>query len=300
MNQILKKSVETEGGLIPIRVAEPLTLEMTFIPAVFTQVYLPKQRLTQEQYEHINGEAMLFIQAGSLEVSDNNRIDFPVPYGAMARLIICDIAAYAAKKKTRVIDLEKSASKYLKRLGLDNQGLRHEALHLQISALAACSFQFSYQGNAFNGHPIANFGMEMDTSNGKTKRVWPKSMTLSEGFYQSITNNLVPLDHRALKALKGSALSFDIYVWAVQRLFRLQGVKVLYWSQLRRQFAPNYGGSEPHKNFKKKFKQALEKVLAVYPMAKMEVVQCGIRLTKSPPPIPISRIKLHVDNKKCG
>lgn len=285
MNQILKSSNQTGLDLSISWNEEFSEPEKTFIPAVFTQVCLPRTIVNEREYRRRNGEAWLNIQAGSIDSFDGGPIDYPIPYGVLPRLILCDIAAYAKQKKTKEIYLENSASKYLKRLGLENQGTRHQMLNMQLCALAACRLQYGYKGKTFNGVPIAEFDLGMNYSESAKKRVWPKSMTLSEDFFRSITDNAVPLDRNALIRLKGSALALDVYVWAVHRLFRLQKPTKLWWKPLRHQFAPDYSGIDADKNFKKKFIPALGKVLMAYPQAKIKVIEGGILLLKSPPPI---------------
>ena len=112
-------------------------------------------------------------------------------------------------------------------------------------------------------------------------------MVLSEDYYRSLIESAVPLDNRALMALKGSALALDVYAWLAHRLHRIEGRGVvLHWKSLREQFAQEYAGKDPDKNFKKEFMPALRKVLAVYPQAKVKTVTGGVLLIGSPPPIP--------------
>ena len=66
----------------------------------------------------------------------------------------------------------------------------------------------------------------------------------------------------------------------------LVGSKVtLQWSVLRAQFGQEYKGKDPDKDFRREFLQALNKVLTVYPAAKVEVVTGGLSLRSSPPPV---------------
>ena len=112
-------------------------------------------------------------------------------------------------------------------------------------------------------------------------------MVLSEDYFSSLIESAVPLDNRALQALKGSALALDVYAWLAHRLHRIEGRGVtLHWKALREQFAQEYQGKDPDKDFKKEFLPALKKVLAVYPQAKVKPVTGGVLLIGSPPPIP--------------
>jgi hypothetical protein len=63
----------------------------------------------------------------------------------------------------------------------------------------------------------------------KQRALWPGLLVLSEHFYNSLLEGAVPLDFRALHALKGSALALDTYIWLAHRLHRIEGqaIKVL-------------------------------------------------------------------------
>ena len=119
------------------------------------------------------------------------------------------------------------------------------------------------------------------------KALWPGVMLLSEGYFSELIANGVPLDNRALHALKGSALALDVYAWLAHRLHRIEGRPViLHWKSLREQFAQEYQGKDADKDFKKKFLPALQAAQAVYPKAKVKQVTGGVMLLSSPPPIP--------------
>jgi hypothetical protein len=101
----------------------------------------------------------------------------------------------------------------------------------------------------------------------------------------------VPLDYRALAALKHSALALDIYTWLAHRLCRINEANgvMLSWHNLREQFGQEY--SDP-KDFKREFRDVLRQVLVVYPSARIEEVGGGIHLRESPPPITKTSISL--------
>lgn len=124
----------------------------------------------------------------------------------------------------------------------------------------------------------------MGNVDGKQRSLWPGKLELSEEFFETLALHAVPLDHRALSALKHSALALDIYTWLAHRLCRIrkaEGIK-LSWSNLRDQFGQEY--RDP-KNFKKEFQQALWQVHAVYPEAHIEDATGGLILKPSKPPL---------------
>ncbi len=59
---------------------------------------------------------------------------------------------------------------------------------------------------------------------------------LSERFYEEVRTSPVPIDMRAMKALKKSPLALDIYFWLSYRLSDLRQARVIPWPALQMQF----------------------------------------------------------------
>jgi len=109
-------------------------------------------------------------------------------------------------------------------------------------------------------------------------------LELSKDFYDTLAEHAVPLDYRALSALRHSALALDIYTWLAHRLCRVtksDGVK-LSWENLREQFGQEYANT---KNFKHEFRDVLRQVCVVYPDARIEQTPGGLILYPSRPPL---------------
>ena len=99
---------------------------------------------------------------------------------------------------------------------------------------------------------------------GSQQTLWPGILELSQDFYETLTLHAVPLDYRAISALKHSALALDIYTWLAHRLCRIEkpeGV-MLSWENLRDQFGQEYHDA---KDFKREFRDVLRQVCTVYP-----------------------------------
>ena len=62
------------------------------------------------------------------------------------------------------------------------------------------------------------------------------TVLLSENFYQQIVEATVPLDLRAVKALKKSPLTLDLYAWATRRVSYLSRPTLIPWQALRLSF----------------------------------------------------------------
>lgn len=258
--------------------------DMAFTHSVLCQVGLPRSKVEGREFMRQSGQAWVNVQAGWLD-EGNGPVIQPIPYGVMPRLALAWVSTYAVRHKTREIPIGDSAAEFLSLMGLDDQGARYATLRKQMHALAACRLQLGFKGRTFNGQPVEQFDAWI-ANKGEQRALWPGIMKLGDSYYNDLIEYAVPLDNRALQALKGSALALDVYAWLAHRLHRINGKGVvLHWKPLREQFGQEYTGKEADKDFKKKFVPALKKVLAVYPQAKVKPVIGGLQLIASPPPI---------------
>lgn len=263
--------------------------DMAFTHAVLCQVGLPRSKVEGERFMRQSGSAWVNVQAGYVD-EGNGPVLQPIPYGAMPRLALAWVSTFAKRNNTREIPIGDSASEFLRLLGQPTTGGERgsfRTLRTQMHALAACRLQLGYKGRTYNGQPVEQFDAWQANKDSQQKALWPGVMLLSEGYFSELIANGVPLDNRALHALKGSALALDVYAWLAHRLHRIEGRPViLHWKSLREQFAQEYQGKDADKDFKKKFLPALQAAQAVYPKAKVKQVTGGVMLLSSPPPIP--------------
>ena len=282
------------GGEIATEAAE-LREDLAFQHAVLCQVGLPRSRQAGREFERRNGSASVLVTAGSLW-NGREWVEQPLPYGAMPRLMLAHMATYAVRHQTRVIPVGESPTEFLRMLGekSDSGGERGKftTFQRQAKALAACRLQLGYslpgRAGTFDGTPVARF--EAWLTEGEQRSLWPAEIELSLDYFETLKTLAVPLDLRALQALKGSALALDVYTWLAHRLRRVKpGTGRVTWAALREQFGQEY--RDP-RNFRRKFEQALREALAVYPAAKIisvgsiEPGRSGFELQESPPPIP--------------
>lgn len=265
----------------------PTGNDLAFIHSVMCQVGLPRAKVDGERFMRQSGAAWVSVQAGLLDEGHGPVLQ-PVPYGAMPRLALAWLSTYAKRHGSREIPIGDSAAEFLRLMGITgNDGHRYATLRKQMNALAACRLQLGYKGRTYNGQPVEQFDAWVSNRETGQRALWPGVMVLSENYFAELVENAVPLDNRALHALKGSALALDVYTWLAHRLHRIEGRPVvLFWTSLREQFGQEYQGKDADKDFKKQFLHALRAVLAVYPQAKVKQVTGGLTLMASPPPIP--------------
>lgn len=261
-----------------------------FLHTVMCQVGLPRRFTPERTFERHSGFVSVLLEAGRLFVGNNTFVDVPLPYGATPRLVLVHVSSEAIRTKNRTVEIGDSMRQFLTTLGMRTNGGKrggYTALKKQMESLAACRLTIGMQNQGrvvtVDAKPIKRFEAWLH-QDGSQQTLWPGVLELSPDFYDTLREHAVPLDYRALGALKHSALALDIYTWLAHRLCRVNragGVK-LSWENLREQFGQEYG--DP-RNFKHEFKAALHPVLAVYPNARVGEVIGGLMLYPSPPPL---------------
>ena len=101
---------------------------------------------------------------------------------------------------------------------------------------------------------------------------------MSAEFFDELVAHAVPIDLRALKALKGSPLALDIYSWLTYRMSYLRKPCLIPWEALQMQFGADYGRQ---RDFRRKFLAHLGDVLHVYPAARLSEQPAGFLLRPS-------------------
>lgn len=260
-----------------------------FLHAVLCQVGMPRKQGKARVFERNSGTVSMRLEAGTL-FRRGKFVDQPLPYGTRPRLVMVHISSEAMRTGSREVHIGDSMREFLIALGIEPSGGPRGGYRMfkkQMEALAASRLTLGVSVRSrdvtINMQPISRFEAWL-THDGKQRGLWPGVMKLSQEFYDTLTAHAVPLDHRALGALKHSALALDIYTWLAHRLCRIkkpEGVMVS-WRNMRDQFGQEY--RDP-KNFKRKFRQAMHEVRAVYPDARIENTNGGLTLRNSKPPI---------------
>lgn len=277
---------------VRIKSDPPSSNDFTFMHSIMCQVGLPRSRVNGTEFERRCGAVGLYVRAG--KIWDGKQfVQQPVPYGPMPRLVMAYLNTQALRSKSPEIDVGNSARGFLKQLGKESSGGKNGSytnFRKQLMALSACSitlgFSTAEKAITYDGKPIQKFEAWIG-NNDNQGALWPGVITFSQEYFTTLSEHAVPLDLRAINELTTSALAMDIYAMLADRLHRISGRPVaLHWHNLREQFGQEYTGEEADKNFKKKFLPALQRVLAVYPDAKVKKVTGGILMMSSPPPIP--------------
>ena len=219
--------------------------------------------------------------------------DIGLPFGSLPRLLISWLTTEAVKTQSRELTLGSSMSEFMGELGLVASGgqwgsitrLKNQTTRLFSSSINA---RFSDQnGVAILNQSIAEKAMLWwHPKSAEQAGLWQSSVVLSEQFYKEIIEHPIPIDLRALKALKQSPLCLDIYIWLTYRVAFLQKDVLISWEALAAQFGSDYARL---RDFKEAFSKALNKVYVVYGAARFQVKDSGLLV--SPAKTHIARIE---------
>jgi hypothetical protein len=102
----------------------------------------------------------------------------------------------------------------------------------------------------------------------------------------------VPVDVKALRALRGSPLRLDLYCFLTYRASYLRRRTEIPWESLRAQFGSNNANTpQGRAQFRKDLERNLREVLLVYREMRCEITKVGLLLLPSPTSVPMRNLR---------
>jgi hypothetical protein len=249
---------------------------------------LPHRELPPGQNWLISTDfARLLVRPGIRLRDDNSEEPLRVPMGSFARLLLIDWQTEALERGCREIVIGKSATALMSRLGLKRGGPSNGKVADQLERLATCSIDFAFgtdsRGVIVNQRLVEAFAYvgAMDPRARKDMRL-VEHVLLSSAFYDELRRHPVLVDRAAIRTLTTSPLAIDIYLWLAFRLHALPKETPVSWEKLWRQFGSRVAAL---KNFRPQFEPPLHLALSAYKGAKVRVLDRGLLLEPSPPPV---------------
>ncbi|MDH3253788.1 MAG: replication protein RepA, partial [Acidobacteriota bacterium] len=177
---------------------------------ILVQATLPHSRPLTHEFERVNGRFTLYMNAPA---------SVGLPYGSYPRLALAWLSTEAVRTRSREIELGPTFSSFMYKLGLTPiTGKRgttsrlRDQLHRLFSTTIRCSYSDEDEGHAAGvGYTIAHkHELWWSPRDLDQQPLWNSVVVLSTEFYDELVAHAVPIDLRALKALKGSPLALDI------------------------------------------------------------------------------------------
>ena len=241
------------------------------------QATLPHSKVAGNEFTRANGNYSLTILAPS---------SIGLPYGTIPRLLLAWLTTEAVKTQSRALELGDSLSGFMAELDMMPTGgrwgsitrLKDQSRRLFSSSITAVYEKGS--GFAVINQAVADRAQFWwDNKHPEQAGLWKSTVTLSEKFFHEVIDRPVPIDMRAVKALKKSPMALDIYAWLTYRASYLKRPTVIPWAALALQFGSNYAVL---RQFKAAFLNELRKVMLVYGQAQVEATEAGLMVKPSP------------------
>lgn len=286
----LAKTAKIVSAAVHIIENQPAKDDLAWGARCLVAAALPYRNPKPEQLQNgawvrRNGNYTLWIQGGPAGL----------PYGSYPRMFMIWLTSEAIRAQSRRIETGSSFWDFCRKVQIDTSrgkngaGRRFaEQVNKLLSSRAAFvtgSFDDRRLTTEFL-HFTDRYQLFFDAGTSSQGNLFESEIVLTEAFYNEITTHCIPLDIRAVVALRQAPLELDIYQWLAYRMYSLHKSRQNAYvskEQLRGQF-----GTEAKRmvDFWRDFKQALHAVKQVYDGANIELTDTGLVLLPSPPPIP--------------
>lgn len=251
-----------------------------FLARAMVQATLPHKKVAGNEFERKNGAYTLHLLAPA---------KIGLPYGTVPRLLLAWLTTEAVRTQSRELFLGDSLSRFMAELDMMPTGgrwgsitrLKDQTARLFASTVSATYTDKHRQTEA--GFRLADTStLWWDAKSPEQAGLWQSSVKLSETFYNEIIEHPIPVDMRAIRALKKSPLALDIYAWMTYRASYATKPSEIPWQALAMQFGSDYAQL---RQFKAAFMDALRKVHTVYAAANFELGEHGLIVKPTRPHI---------------
>ena len=267
------------------------------------------EKLLASHYTADNGEYRLLLRAG-LRGGPSHlhpQVSRGIPNGGLARLLLAFIVTEAKTKNTRTIDLGRTLTAFCEKIHVTPSGGKNGRLHYvidQIQRLATCAVTWEWESytpgrrniEGENLFVVDSYHFWHQTASATREPIDGGSITLSQGFWDSVVSDCFPLDFRKAQLFRGRPTAYDLYLWLTYRLAALQRTGrpsvTLNYDQLHAQLGSHYQSDEHgvltprgKKDFAYEVRRALKAIAATWPALRYETPRGRIVLYNTGPDV---------------
>jgi hypothetical protein len=248
-----------------------------FAHPLMSKFAMPTKRIPCNEFTRINGNQMLTMTSPSI---------IGLPYGGLARIILCRLTTLAKISKSREVYLGDSMNQFVVSLDKTSSGGKTgtlSSLKEQCKRLIACSIKITEETKSswsLEGASISENAFISSTIGGGA---WQPVLKLTQQFYDEVHAKAFPIDMRVMHACSHYPMAIDIYCWLTHRAFTLNSRVFISWGDLINQLGNSYSRES---NFKNKFKKAIERVKLFYSASNFIITKSGVLLLPFKPHVP--------------
>ena len=276
-------SIEVSLAEIAAKILSEESRDLGVTYAGWCVTALPHRRLPDDEVWCRKGHHLtLIVEPGVSPVG--KRIG--VPFGSRSRLILLYLQSRAIQTNCQEIELGRSMREWLVRMGVPTGGKNYVEIREQAARISACHLTFFWEnqggGHGFKKSSLVTEGLHLTSGDPTQGELWTDTVRLSDEYFKALKEHPVPVWEPAIREISNRSMALDIYVWLAYRLHALRQPLPLSWTAVYEQFGAGFASTG---SFRQAFKQSLAFALCVYPEARVDVVDTGLMLYASPPPI---------------
>ena len=273
-------------------------------------------RLRAQHYTTTNGEFTLSIRAGVTRGPSPAlpHVSRGVPFGGLARLLVCYIVTQARLRDSPTVDLGATRAAFCRSLSITPSGgdrgrLRYLDDQLMRLATAVVTFEWTRRGpgrrdlvetEGQNAHMVDAYRFWTQTDRSGAELTRGGTLTLAPRFWNEVVKSAFPIDARKAQFFRHHPLAYDLYLWLTHRLDGLdrvgQPLVALSFDQLHGQLGSHYrtdarGALTPDakREFGRSLRHAVACVQTTWPALRVEVPRGRLVLHASRPDVPDRR-----------
>lgn len=254
-----------------------------FISRLFVATTLPHSEPADNQFTRTNGLYDLCLLAPR---------QVGLPYGRYPRLALAWMITEAVRKKTPLLCLTASLSKFASQIGVTpSTGRKGTLVQLRDQLLRLVNLTILCLGSSPSPYALPNAFRGGGVHLVKTYLLWGDDLPdaggqdpfilLSHDFYEEVLAHPVAIDLDVIRGLR-SSLDIDVYMWLTYRSVRARRIgrpETVPWEALMRQFGTGYAEVRV---FRYHLLRAVKNILPIYPELRLRSTSVGLVLLPYP------------------